>query len=872
LAAALGIGLSVAEAQPYLPGTTYFGRSNYIEYTAGDLPFIMSAPHGGTLNPTEIPDRTNCTTCSGWDFSTATDTATDDVARRVLAELGKLTGHLPHIVICRLDRNKIDCNREVGEGAQGDPEAVIAWNEFQDYINSASNNVITNFGKGFYIDQHGQGHPEGRLELGYLLDKYELTNSDSYMDSHPSSFKNTSSIRTLANSVSNVMSFSRLLRGTNSFGEFMVNEGYPATPSFTTPMPFATPTSSSNFFNGGYNTLVHGSIGGGPLSALQIEANYTGVRDTASNRLFYAQAVARTLEKFFAQHYGINLRTCAPTIWDVGSGTWNTNISWALNILPVSSNTLVFAGSGGTSTHNLSALTSGTGVVSSLTFSDDATGAYTITGNAFTMIGGVTNDNAFTNVINDNVTLNVNVPFAINSGALTMGGVISGAGGFAKTGVGSLALSQINTCTGAVTNGAGVISLNATSTPGTGPFVLAGGDLAVLNSRSTAPLSNALVMTGNTTIYGTSTLTNSNRILTFSANNVTTPGGTLTIRNAGTNATATNNAFRVRFAGGGFNFTQPIVIGHAADLPALTSQLESYNDNVTADQTFSGVISGSGQFRRDASNAVAAGRTILTGANTYSGGTLVQAGTLLVNNAAGSGTGSGSVVVSNTGTLSGSGTIAGPVVCSGLISSAQGSGALTLNGGLDLSGGGTNLWELAAFTTTGEGTNFDQLVLTGGSLTLGGNSRLQLSFVAGATSPSGGDPFWQGVRSWKIISLSGSATNPGSTKFPLLLNGSFAAGNFTNFTDLSGSVWLQFVPTNAYARPLLSPNVAGINAGGATLQWSAVEGQTYQLQSKDDLAAPAWNVIGNVVAPGATASLTDTNATGVKRFYRVVIP
>src|SRR4051812_22562711 len=137
-------------AQTNIPGNTYFGRSNYIEYAAGDLPFIMSAPHGGTLNPLEIPDRTNCPSCPGWDFTTTTDTATDDVASKVKTAIGNLTGHLPHIIICHLDRDKIDCNRAVDEGAQGKAAAVTAWNEFQDFIAASSNAVITTFGKGFY--------------------------------------------------------------------------------------------------------------------------------------------------------------------------------------------------------------------------------------------------------------------------------------------------------------------------------------------------------------------------------------------------------------------------------------------------------------------------------------------------------------------------------------------------------------------------------------------------------------------------------------------------------------------------------------------------------------------------------------------------
>jgi autotransporter-associated beta strand protein len=867
LAVAAGAHAWLAAGQSYIPGVTYFGRSNYIEYAAGDLPFILSAPHGGTLTPAEIPDRTNCPSCSGWDFTTTTDSATDDVAAKVKAEVGNLTGHLPHIIICHLDRDKIDCNREVVEGAQGDPEAVIAWNEFQGFINSASNNVITNFGKGFYIDQHGQGHPEQRLELGYLLGKYDLTNTDTRLDS-VSSFKNSSSIRTLANSVSNVTSFSKLLRGTNSFGTFMVNEGYPSTPSYTIPAPFTNPTASSNFFDGGYNTDVHGSDGGGPLSALQIEANMVGVRDSAANRTAYAKALARTLEKYLFIHYGINLRTCAPSVWDSGSGNWSTAANWALGILPVSTNFLVFAGAGGTATHNLAALATGNGVISSLTFGSPATGAYTLTGNAFTLIGGVTNDNAFTNVINNSVTLGAACPVAVNSGSLTIGGTISGMSSFTKAGDGTLALTAINTYSGPTTNLAGTISLNATSTFGSnGLLVLAGGNILSLNSRSTAPLSNAIVMTADTTILGNGTLTNSNRILPFSANSITTSGGTLTIRNAGTNPFATNNAFRVRFTGGGFDFTQPIVVGHVSDLPAAMSQLESYNDDLTGDQSFTGVISGTGQLRRDAASVSASGRTILSGANTYSGGTLVNAGTLLVNNSNGSGTGSGGVIVNSAGTLGGSGMIAGPVVCAGVISPGESAGTLTLDGGLDLSSG-TNVWELSSLSDTGAGTNYDQLLLTGGNLALGGSSTLRIEFIGSAATPDNTSPFWMMSHAWKIIALSVTGTNFGATTFMTILNGDFSTGSFTNTTDASGNVWLSYIATPA-AKPVVE-SFDLIEPGAFSLTCTAETNRSYVLETATNLSGGNWMALSTNVAPGSLLTLANISSEGPIRFYRVV--
>src|SRR5262245_42335185 len=75
-------------------GQTYYGRNRYIEYLAGDLPFILSAPHGGRDRPEEIPDREQGTF--------AFDTNTQELARTITDELHARTGHWPHVVICRI--------------------------------------------------------------------------------------------------------------------------------------------------------------------------------------------------------------------------------------------------------------------------------------------------------------------------------------------------------------------------------------------------------------------------------------------------------------------------------------------------------------------------------------------------------------------------------------------------------------------------------------------------------------------------------------------------------------------------------------------------------------------------------------------------
>lgn len=187
-------------------------------------------------------------------------------------------------------------------------------------------------------------------------------------------------------------------------------------------------------------------------------------------------------------------------------------------------------------------------------------------------------------------------------GNVTAGGVLSGSGSLTKAGAGTLTLITANTYSGPTTKLAGTISLNATATfgNGSGLLVLDGGELLCRNHRPGAPIAPPLLLTGSSTIAGDGTLTNSLRIVPFSSGSVTTPSGSLILRHRGTNAFSSNNVFRVRLAGGGFNFTRPLTVGFPGDLPSTLTQLELYNDQAAGDQTFSSSISGTGQILRDA--------------------------------------------------------------------------------------------------------------------------------------------------------------------------------------------------------------------------------------------------------------------------------
>lgn len=270
------------------PGQSYSGHRSFVEYIPGTLPFVITAPHGGTLSPDDLPDRS-------WG-TTVRDASTDVLAYALADELEVLTGARPHLVLVHLRRTKLDANRDLDEAAQGNEEAARAWQEFHHWIRVAKTAIESEHGEGFYMDLHGQGKHDD-FELGYLLTRDDLERPDSELDEEWAVRK--SSLRALAEGSSG--SFSRLIRGAGSLGALFEAEGYSAIPSPQRTAP------SGPFFSGGYNTRTHGCRDGGPICGYQLELNRVGVRDTEDNRQRFAEAHARVMSEFFRLHYGTEL-------------------------------------------------------------------------------------------------------------------------------------------------------------------------------------------------------------------------------------------------------------------------------------------------------------------------------------------------------------------------------------------------------------------------------------------------------------------------------------------------------------------------------------------------------------------------------------
>jgi hypothetical protein len=274
-----------------------YGNHNYTQYHRGSLPIVISIPHGGLITPANIPDRT----CNS--PTTVTDSKTIELGRQIDTALFKLTGCHPHLIICNLKRTKIDCNRNLADGACGNSDAETAWTEFQNFIDTAQSLAKSQSSdKAFYIDLHGHGKTPRRLELGYDLSGVSYNNTDATLNT--ATYISASSIQNLVTTNVNGYTHAQLLRGNYALGTLFANAGFPAVPSKQTPNTGGFP-----YFNGGYNTSNNTCIApGNTINGLQIECDST-VRFTYLDRKKFADSTASILVRYMFIHRKLNLLT-----------------------------------------------------------------------------------------------------------------------------------------------------------------------------------------------------------------------------------------------------------------------------------------------------------------------------------------------------------------------------------------------------------------------------------------------------------------------------------------------------------------------------------------------------------------------------------
>ena len=283
--------LPVVRSAAGLPGQAMFGPDRYVEHVIGNLPIVLTAPHGGKVRPETIPNRTTGVRDR--------DDNTEELARAVAAELFARSGRHAHFVASHLHRSKLDPNREIKEAAEGNAIAERTWMEFHAAIRGALATAVEQHGFAFLIDLHGHAHAIARLELGYALEAKQLNQSDQAFDH--SGLIALSTLRDLSARVGG--SPAVLVRGPGSLGDLFTQGGFRAVPSPQEPQPGDQP-----FFAGGYIVRTHSAAVDTPkIDGLQIECPRAGVRDTAENRARFARVAVDALVIFLRERYGFEV-------------------------------------------------------------------------------------------------------------------------------------------------------------------------------------------------------------------------------------------------------------------------------------------------------------------------------------------------------------------------------------------------------------------------------------------------------------------------------------------------------------------------------------------------------------------------------------
>ena len=298
---------------------------------------------------------------------------------------------------------------------------------------------------------------------------------------------------------------------------------------------------------------------------------------------------------------------------------------------------------------------------------------------------------------------------------LTLGGILSGGGGFTKLGEGTLVLLSANKYLGQTIVSAGVLELGVGALPGPGVISLAAGTQLAFHLNADLTISNTIVGLGRVVSLDSPYQVFWNGGSTNSAN------GSVQV------APGISIDFRVNLlSGDGVVWNRSGTLRVSVTAPQLVpnnvviSGSADFSVVAAGALVFGGSVSGDGVLRKREG-----GTLVLSGSNTYSGGTEVLEGNLLVKSA--TSLGLGDVKIDALGKLVVS---VDPLKSISIANSLSGDGEMSKVGAGTLSLTGTNSNQMGTRIKEGALEVFDsrslggRLTMDGGALVLSGTTVL----------------------------------------------------------------------------------------------------------------------------------------------------
>ncbi len=434
-----------------------------------------------------------------------------------------------------------------------------------------------------------------------------------------------------------------------------------------------------------------------------------------------------------------------------------------------------------------------------------------------------------------NSALTANIPIALtgtnstidtNGLGATLGGMMSGTGGFVKSGLGTLSLTATDTYLGETSISAGTLQIGTGGTSGS----------IIGNVTDNATLA---FDRSDTIVFG-GTISGSGALIKSGAGVLTLTGadsyGGATAVNAGTlragaaNVFATSSAFTIAsgatLALNNFNNS----IGSLAGSGAVTLGSATLTTGTDGTSTaYSGSISGTGGLTK-----IGPGVLSLSGTSGYSGPTNINAGILDVNGVLAS-----AVSVNAGSTLMGSGTIGGLSVANGgTVAPGNSIGTMNVAGNVGFAAGSTYQVQVNAAGQS------DLIAATGHATLTGGNVQVSGTPVANIT--------------YTILTAQTGVT------------GMFAGVSAPGFAFLNPelsytptSVLLDLLQTRSFSSDATTPNQAHVAAALASLPTGSALYQALLTQSSAAGARQAFNALSGEIHASTQAVMLDDS-----RYFR----
>lgn len=409
-------------------------------------------------------------------------------------------------------------------------------------------------------------------------------------------------------------------------------------------------------------------------------------------------------------------------------------------------------------------------------------------------------------------TFNIAIPNGLTfstTPALTLSGIISGAGSITKTGAGAATLSGVNTFTGKTIINAGTIVINADSGLGTAPGSpvvdqITIGSTGILNITTNTTLDPNRGITLGSGICGiqitSSTTTTYNGIIAgvgplqksnggvFNVGGVNTYTGGTTIAGGNFAAIADSGfgavpgspiANHISFGGGNLTCTTSFTLHANRGITQVSAANSQFQVNSGQTMIYNGIITGIGG---SAITKISAGTLQLGGANTFTGGVTITTGVINAQVAAALGV-TGAVTVASGAALQLQGGITYNTLPLTIVA-----GGISSDGALR-SISGVNVWP-GAITVQANANS--RIVCDAGTLTISGNIALSATTSDNLAIYGNGDVTVSGIISGasKVskFAAAGITTFSGANTWTGTYSCSSSTTSVATFNSVSGGV------------------------------------------------------------------------------------